>query len=87
MSANDHQKLPNETPKDPKNYLTLVSRRGLLKALGRTVALVVLVGGVGAVAARTSCRKTKCAGCSVLAECELPNAEESRVAAKHGGRS
>jgi hypothetical protein len=64
------------------------SRRELLTSVGRYAALVGLVGGVGALAARTACRRTVCGACPLLARCDLAKAEEARECGlEHGGRS
>ena len=64
------------------------SRRELLTSVGRYAALVGLVGGVGALAARTACRRTACAACPLLARCDGEKAREARTGgAEIGGRS
>jgi hypothetical protein len=64
------------------------SRREMLKSLGRYGALLGLLGGVGAMAARSACGSTPCSACPALSGCDLSKARASRdVAAAGKGRS
>lgn len=56
------------------------TRRELLKTAARYGLLVGLVGGVGVLAARTGCQQSACAGCRLLARCDLKAAQRARAA-------
>jgi len=67
------------------------TRREMLKSVGRYGALLSLLGGVGVLAGRRACGQAACAGCPLLARCDLSAAREARAGggggAKNGGRS
>ena len=64
------------------------TRREMLKSVGRYGALLGLLGGVAALAGRTVCAQAACAGCPLLARCDLSKAQDVRArGAEVRGRS
>jgi len=50
----------------------------LLISIGRYGALLGLIGGIGALAARTACAETPCSACPLLSRCDLSKAQDAR---------
>ena len=78
MNTNEHE----------ENGMTRESgttRREILKSVGRYGALLGLLGGVGVLAGRTACGQGACAGCPLLARCDLSKAQEVRAGGRGGG--
>lgn len=66
----------------------IVSRRRLLRNLGRLGAAAGLLGAAGFLTLRggDACtRASACDGCGLYSDCTLPQARQSRAAANHTG--
>jgi hypothetical protein len=66
----------------------VLSRRRLLRNLGRLCAAAGLLGAAGLLTSRggDGCsRASACDGCGLYRDCTLPQARQSRAAANHTG--